>query len=213
MAKRWLFRIDFCRRRGISQPVMGMKILILDGCAAEHPTAARQVAWLDEICRERGWSVATLTLRTMTIAPCTGCFGCWLRTPGICVTDDDGREVLRQMMQHDGVVMVTPVTFGGYSSLLKRALDRSIPMISPFFATINGETHHQRRYDCHPRLAMLGVTADDNPEEEQVFRTLAERNAINFHEQRPAVALVRSDATEVDGRAAMQAMFNAAGWA
>ena len=117
------------------------------------------------------------------------------------------------MMQSDGVVLLTPVTFGGYSSLLKRSLDRSIPMISPFFTTINGETHHRRRYDRHPRLAMLGVTADDNPEEEQVFRTLAKRNAINFHEQRPTVALVRSDATETVGRTAMQAMFNAAGWA
>ena len=180
MAKRWLFRIDFYRRRGISPPVMGMKILILDGCAAEHPTAARQVAWLDEICRERGWSVATLTLRTMTIAPCTGCFGCWLRTPGICVTDDAGREVLRQIMQHDGVVMVTPVTFGGYSSLLKRALDRIIPMISPFFATVGGETHHRLRYKRQPRFAVVGVTSDDYAEEAQVFRTLVARNALNL---------------------------------
>ena len=190
-----------------------MKVLILDGLAAEHPAATRHIAWLSVICRDRGWSVATLPLRSLKIAPCTGCFGCWLRTPGICVTDDDGREVLRQMMQNDGVILLTPVAFGGYSSLLKRALDRSIPMISPFFTTIKGETHHRRRYERHPRLAMLGVTADHNPEEEQVFRTLAARNAINFHEQRPAVALVRTDADEANGRAAMQAMFNEAGWA
>ena len=191
---------------------MGMKILILDGCAAEHPTAVRQVAWSDGICRDRGWSVTTLTLRSLKIASCTGCFGCWLRTPGICMTNDDGREVLRQMMQNDGVVLLTPVTFGGYSSLLKRALDRSIPMISPFFATIDGETHHRRRYERHPRLAMIGVTTDDKPEEEQVFRTLATRNAINFHEHRPAVALVRADASEADVSRAVQSMFDAAGW-
>jgi multimeric flavodoxin WrbA len=185
-----------------------MKVLILDGCAMEAPTAA----WLAEFGRARGWAATTLALRGLQIAPCTGCFGCWLRTPGECVNDDDGRDMLRQLVQSDGVILLTPVTFGGYSSLLKRALDRSIPMISPFFATLGGETHHRRRYAHHPRMAMLGLTADDNPEEEQVFRTLAARNALNFHEPQPAVAVVQANSSAADLNAALTSTFDAAGW-
>ena len=116
------------------------------------------------------------------------------------------------MMQHDGVVMVTPVTFGGYSSLLKRALDRIIPMISPFFATVGGETHHRLRYKRQPRFAVVGVTSDDYAEEAQVFRTLVARNALNWHEQRPTLTLLRTDATETDSHRTVQSMFDAAGW-
>jgi multimeric flavodoxin WrbA len=185
-----------------------MKILLIDGCAVEQPAAA----WLAEACRERGWSPTTLNLRALTIASCTGCFGCWLRTPGICVTDDDGREVLKQLVQSDGVILLTPVTFGGYSALLKRALDRIIPMISPFFSTVNGETHHRLRYTRQPRFGALGLMGDDDAVEAQTFRTLVARNALNWHEPRPAVALVRADAGATATRATLQAAFDIAGW-
>ena len=189
-----------------------MKLLILDGLTAEQAATLRHGAWLDTLARARGWSPATLSLRTLTIAPCTGCFGCWLRTPGICVTDDDGRAVLKQLVQSDGVILLTPVTFGGYSALLKRALDRIIPMISPFFSTVNGETHHRLRYTRQPRFGVLGLLGDDDAEEAQTFCTLAARNALNWHEPRPAVALVRADDDETATRAALQATFDAAGW-
>lgn len=185
-----------------------MNVLILDGCMAEQPAAA----WLAESCCERGWSAEVLALRKLNIAPCTGCFGCWLRTPGICQLADDGREVLRNIVQSDAVLLLTPVTFGGYSALLKRALDRIIPMISPFFTTIAGETHHRRRYARQPRFGVLGLTVDDDTEESQTFRTLAMRNAINWHEPRPAVAVLHAKAGAAELRAALQATCAAAGW-
>lgn len=185
-----------------------MKVLILDGCAVEQPVEAG----LAEMCCARGWTVNVLALRGLKIAPCTGCFNCWLRTPGICQTDDDGRDVLQQIVQSDGVILLTPVTFGGYSALLKRALDRTIPMISPFFATINGETHHHRRYAHHARMAMLGLAADDNPEEARVFRTLAARNALNFHEPRPAIAVVQANISATELHTTLTTTFDAAGW-
>ncbi len=185
-----------------------MKILILDGCAVEQLA----VAWLVESCRARGWEAEVLALRGRQIAPCTGCFGCWLRTPGICTTDDDGREVLRQIVQSDGTLLLTPVTFGGYSALLKRALDRIIPMISPFFATVNGETHHRLRYTRQPRFGAVGLAGDDDAEEATTFRTLAARNALNWHEPQPVIALLRADTDAAAARALLATTFDAAGW-
>ena len=45
----------------------------------------------------------------------------------------------------DLVIYLTPVTFGGYSSELKRMVDHQIQNISPFFTSVQGEIHHQRR--------------------------------------------------------------------
>jgi len=44
-------------------------------------------------------------------------------------------------------VFFTPVTFGGYSSVLKRALDHIIPTLVPFLVAEGDDTRHPLRYD------------------------------------------------------------------
>jgi multimeric flavodoxin WrbA len=110
-----------------------------------------------------------------------GCFGCWVKTPGICVIDDDGREIAKKAAQGDLLVYLTPVTFGGYSSELKKTLDRIIPVLLPYFTLINGEIHHQMRYTKRQRLAVIGVQASPDHESAQIFKTLVDRNALNVH--------------------------------
>lgn len=134
-----------------------MQALVLDGTgedAAAAPSVRR--ALLGELER-RGWRAEALTLRQMEIAPCTGCFGCWVRTPGICVIDDAGRDVARGAVQCELLVLFTRVTFGGYSSELKKAVDRVIPNLSPFFRKVRGEVHHKPRYARCPRILVVGL--------------------------------------------------------
>jgi multimeric flavodoxin WrbA len=129
-----------------------------------------------------GWPVETVLLREKKIARCTGCFGCWTRTPGICVIDDFGRELGRKAVQCDLMIYLTPITFGGYSSELKKAVDRfACPMLLPFFTKIEGEVHHKARYKPLPRLIGIGILPSPEEESERIFRKLVERNAINLH--------------------------------
>ena len=128
-----------------------------------------------------GWKVDTFILHDTEIASCLGCFGCWVKTPGICVIDDAGRDVAMAVIQSDLAVFLTPVTFGGYSSELKKAVDRLIPLISPFFMKIKGEVHHKPRYERYPSLIVVGVLSHPDEESERIFKTLVSRNAINLH--------------------------------
>ncbi|MGD9676223.1 MAG: flavodoxin family protein [Candidatus Bipolaricaulia bacterium] len=165
-----------------------MITLVLDGCRGEEGESV--LAALEEALHARGHSVDVLPLREMTIAPCRGCLSCWVKTAGECVIDDDGRAVARSIARCDLLVYLTPVTFGAVSSALKKALDRMIPNISPFFARIGGETHHQRRYRRSQRLIGLGMLPQSDRQAEALFKTLVERNALNFHAPRTAVAVV-----------------------
>ena len=124
------------------------------------------------------------TLRDEKIAYCLGCFECWTKTPGLCRIDDTGREVVESIIGGDLVIYLTPITFGGYSSELKKAVDRSIGLLSPFFTRIDGEVHHQARYDRYPSLLGIGVLPASHPVQEQIFDTLVGRNAINLHAPR-----------------------------
>ncbi len=46
---------------------------------------------------------------------------------------------------------------------------------------IRGEIHHKPRYKKYPRLLAIGVAPLEDKECQEIFTTLLERNAINFH--------------------------------
>ncbi|HJN16519.1 MAG TPA: NAD(P)H dehydrogenase, partial [Armatimonadota bacterium] len=93
----------------------------------------------------------------------------------------------------DILALLTPVTFGGYSSHLKRMLDRLIPNILPFFDKIDGRIHHKARYERYPSMAVAGVLPEPDAEAEAIFRKLVSRNAKNHHAPVHAVEIITRD--------------------
>jgi multimeric flavodoxin WrbA len=168
-----------------------VRALILNGALDDDPTLSAVEKELQSALAGRGWEVECIRLRDRTIAYCKGCFGCWVRTPGVCPTRDDAAAVTRSFVRSDLAVFVTPVSFGGYSSELKKALDRSAGIVLPFFARIDGQVHHQPRYSRYPALLAIGVVDRPDKTEQRVFRTLVGRNAMNFHAPAHDVAFVR----------------------
>jgi multimeric flavodoxin WrbA len=180
-----------------------MNALILDG--GRHgatPTAAVHAA-LAAVLAQRGWQTTTIDLGAQKIAYCLGCFECWTKTPGLCRIDDDGRQVTAAMLAGDLVVYLTPVTFGGYSSVLKKAVDRSICLVSPFFSRIDGEVHHRARYEQYPSLLAVGVLPAPDPSQQQMFGRLIERNALNLHAPTCGSCVVYADQAADVQRAAL----------
>ena len=159
-----------------------MKALILNGeRKGENVLDFLQEAVVHAITDD-GWLVETVALREKKIAWCTGCFGCWTKTPGTCVIDDFGRILANKVVQSDLMIYLTPVTFGGYSSELKKAIDRfACSMLLPFFTKIDGEVHHKARYQHLPSLIGIGILPGPEEESGQIFAKLVERNAINIH--------------------------------
>ena len=154
-----------------------MKTLILDGSHAGDPMGARISAALQNHCPE----AEAIVLRERKIGNCAGDFLCWVRSPGLCNTDDDNRVIAAKAVQSDLVIYLTPVTFGGYSSALKRMVDHQIQNLLPLFTNVEGEIHHQKRYPRYPKLLVVGWMDQPNPRAEAIFRHLVRRNAINSH--------------------------------
>jgi multimeric flavodoxin WrbA len=174
-----------------------MKALILDGSRKDESDLDDIKTTFQKELKVKGWEVETVQLKNLNISPCTGCFKCWIKTPGICITDDVARDVTRKLVQSDLMVFLTPVTFGGYSSELKKALDRSLGIMLPYFTKIDGKVHHKKRYKKYPSLLAVGTLPYSNPNEERIFRDLVARNAINAHSPNHAVdILVNLEGTE-----------------
>ena len=157
------------------------RAVVLNGALAGDETLAPIEDALLELLRETGTGVREFQLREIPLAYCQGCFECWVKTPGLCKTDGDaGREITGAMIGSDLMVLLTPITFGGCSSEIKKVMDRSICVVSPFFRRVGGEVHHRRRYRRYPAIAGVGVLREPDEEQERIFRTLIERNALNL---------------------------------
>jgi len=159
-----------------------MKALVLDGSREGDPLTHVAVRGMTSALAERADDVELVTLRELAISPCAGCFGCWTRTPGECVIEDGARDVLRSYVGSGIVAYVTPVTFGGYSSQMKKMLDRFIPVLDPRFTVVGGEVHHLLRYRRYPKTIGLGTLPSPDPEAERLFAKLAARNGLNVHQ-------------------------------
>jgi multimeric flavodoxin WrbA len=186
-----------------------MKALILDGSA--DGSSRRVIDALAAQIKAKGWDVDAIALREKRIAPCEGCFGCWIRTPGECIVKDDAPAVTGAMVASDLVVLLCPVTFGGYSSELKKALDRSIGLVLPFFETIGGEVHHSARYERHPSMLGVGVMRAADEEGAAMFATLVRRNAINMHCPAHAAGVVLEGDTDDALREKLRPLLSKAG--
>jgi multimeric flavodoxin WrbA len=188
-----------------------MRALIFDGSRQQDSALADIRRLLTEELSDNGIEVDVRSLRDVNLAPCLGCFRCWTDTPGICVIDDEARNLAKSAIQSDVLVYLTPITFGGYSSELKKAVDRIICLVLPFFKKVNGEVHHHRRYASYPRLLAIGTTSPEDTESVSIFKTLVSRNAINLHCPGHGALALLEETSEGETRAGIKSLLSDAG--
>jgi multimeric flavodoxin WrbA len=159
-----------------------MKVTILNG----NPDASNTIfddylKKLSEILSSESNQVIIFTLRDMDIKYCRGCWGCWVKTPGECLVEDDTREIRCKFIPSDLVLFASPVRMGFTSALLKRAHERLLPLIHPYLELVDGEVHHIARYDKYPLMALLLEKGEDVDEEDiKIISDIYRRDAINF---------------------------------
>lgn len=72
--------------------------------------------------RGKGLKVETVYLNRLNIRPCQACDRC--ASDGICVISDDMREIYRKVQTCSGLVLASPIYFGGLSAQTKIFIDR-----------------------------------------------------------------------------------------
>ncbi len=172
--------------------MLNKKIVLLDGTGAGDEDLNPVLDILMNELHNTGAAVQTFRLREIKMGSCVGCMGCWLETPGICLEPDVGRDIAREIVQSDTTILFSPVTFGGYSSEIKKIQDRWIQILIPDFGVYRGEVRHQPRYSKYPRLVGIGIQRQPHNESANIFKVLVGRNALNFHAPTYAVEVILS---------------------
>jgi hypothetical protein len=158
-----------------------MNVLILNGSLKHQQHLMPIQTILVEELESAGLNVEPILLHEHEIKICIGCFKCWDTTPGLCFQKDEAQHIVKKTIQSDLLVFLTPLTFGGYSSELKKIIERMLGLLQPAMTVVKGESHHVKRYDRYPSLLGIGITEIHDEEEERIFRTLIERHSLNFY--------------------------------
>lgn len=174
-----------------------MRIVLLDASEADDARTRHAADVLADSLASCGADVERIVVRELEVRACTGCFGCWTKSPGECVIGDDARSVAERAIAADAFAIVTPIAFGSYGWRAKSVLDRLICLVLPHFTMIEGEVHHRPRYPRYPHLLALGTLRKESPEQAALFARLVERNAVNLHNPTHAVAVVVADESPV----------------
>jgi len=90
----------------------------------------------------RGIPAETIWLNNLVIRDCQGCHGCKRADNFDCVLADDMQDVYRLVQESAGILVASPVYFGGVSGLSRLWLDRLVPYISSDLSPrLPGSTH------------------------------------------------------------------------
>lgn len=144
-----------------------MRTIICD--LTRDQLAATGAPFDEAVCREE----------LLAARDCTGCFGCWVRTPGRCVLPDSLRDLPSLVARTDELWLFSANAFGGLSPLVKRALDRSIGYLHPGFRVVGGELHHRMRSD-HALALRVWLYGPSTGAERLCLGRIAEANAVNL---------------------------------
>src|SRR5512138_2508901 len=179
-----------------------MKITILNG----NPTPSGFDSYLAQLkasLETKAHVVTQLDLRTLPLRYCVGCWGCWVKTPGECVSRDASFEMDRAVINADFVLWAAPLKMGFPATLLKMAADKHLPLIHPYIVVDHGEAHHLKRYARYPRLGLLVEReADTDARDLQIITDIYCRTALNFKTRLEFSLTTEAPPGEIAGRIA-----------
>lgn len=164
-----------------------MRLLVLRGNPRLRGVTQHLTGLFVQGAREAGAHLDDVHLPSLSVASCTGCYHCWLTTPGECVIHDDMAPLLELLRTADVVVCATPLYNCSMTSSLKAFLERTIPLYLPY-ASSQGEgalRHGLRRPEAPPQslitLAVGGFMGDENfAGLRATFRGIARRMAMSW---------------------------------
>lgn len=134
-----------------------MRILVLNGSPKRDKSDTMHItrAFLEGMDEAAQQEIQIIHVIDKHIEYCTGCFSC-MRNGGICVHDDDMREILNEILASELLIWSFPLYCYGMPAPLKALLDRTLPLSSMAMRKIGDRYEHVGQAD-YSRLRYLMI--------------------------------------------------------
>jgi multimeric flavodoxin WrbA len=104
------------------------------------------------------------------------------------------------VIRSDFVLFASPVIMGYLSAMMKKFMDKLIPLIHPYITVVEGEAHHHARYDQENYPVgglLLEKTPGTDDEDIDIIRSIHERTALNMKSRNAFTLLTEQPVEEV----------------
>ena len=108
-----------------------MKVVAVNGSPRKKGNIDALMKRAVKVLEDKGIEVETISLGDAEVRPCDACGRCYSKAWD-CPIDDAAEEVLKKMAKADGLLIGSPVYFGGVTAQLKALFDRSIMAYQAF---------------------------------------------------------------------------------
>lgn len=146
-----------------------MKILVINGSPKGKRSNTYKLtdAFINGISGKTETECDEIIVMDKNIGTCLGCFGCWNKTPGVCVIKDDMKEVLGKILWADIVIWSFGLYYFNVPGKMKILIDRQLPLALPFMVSESESGGHPMRFDMtgkrHVIISTCGFyTAEGN---------------------------------------------------
>jgi multimeric flavodoxin WrbA len=113
-----------------------MKVIALNGSPNRKGNTYQALQAVATELEAQGIETETLDVGDKVFSGCTGCRGC--RKTGTCVLPDQAfADIMRKVYEADGLLLGSPVYYGGINGTFKSFLDRA------FFSDTRGRLRHK----------------------------------------------------------------------
>ena len=121
-----------------------------------------------------------LDLRKQKVQRCTGCWSCWLKTPGACAQHD--LDIFyRAFARAKETVFFLDIRHDFLTSNMKHLLDRMIPFALPYISFEHNESRHHPRYEKRSHMTFIYQDTFTSAKAEQQFIAYLTTVAHQFH--------------------------------
>ena len=139
--------------------------------------------------RAAGADVETVNLREKAINDCVGCFSCWNKTPGECVQKDDmSADLFPKYITVDMVVLATPLYHFTVNAVLKRFIERTLPVAKMEIRQYEGRSYHPLRFQIPDTVvvSVAGFAEDSVFDQLSAYMQFLYKKALVAEIYRPA---------------------------
>jgi len=136
-----------------------MKVLVISGSPRmEKGYTNKILAPFIKGMKEAGADVELIYVQNMKINPCLADESCMDKTPGICIHNDDMKDILSKLSDAELWVLATPVYYSSVTGQMKIFIDRMLPMGFAETVIVDGRTAHLGRKAIDNRKVALVST-------------------------------------------------------
>ncbi len=128
------------------------KVIGINGSPRKNWNSAKVLDAALEGAKEKGADVKRYDLIDLTFSGCRSCFACKLlggKSFGKCITPDDLKPVLEEMLSADAVLISTPIYFGDVTGMVRNLFERF------WFPSLMYRKDGTIAYETHPKVGLI----------------------------------------------------------